>query len=98
MLRDPIEFGKLTIARASRSARGIAHSISAARKSQLEISAANVDEAFANFTPAANESKPADWQSATRTLIADIAVQLETLDAQRRQLARLLDSADAATR
>jgi hypothetical protein len=93
MQREPIEFGTMSVRRAKRPAAGFHHP----HKSAEPISAVPVlDEAFAIYTSATSkESTPKNWQSATRHLIADIATQLETLDAQRRQLARLLESVEA---
>jgi hypothetical protein len=93
MRREPIEFGKMSVRRAKRPAAGFHHP----HKSPDPISAAPaLDEAFANYTSGtSSEPTPKNWQSATRHLIADIATQLETLDAQRRQLERLLESVEA---
>jgi predicted lipoprotein len=85
--------------RTKRRPAGFAHSNHGARKSATEISAATVlDEAFANYSDSApDQPVPNDWRSATRDLIADITAQLETLDSQRRQLARLLKSVETDT-
>jgi hypothetical protein len=93
MRREPIEFGSMSVRRAKRPAAGFHHP----HKSADPISAAPaLDEAFANYASATSkESTPKNWQSATRNLIADIATQLETLDTQRRQLSRLLESVEA---
>ena len=65
-----------------------------------------LDAAFADFTrvdggspskAVTNKSAPQNWPTMTQALIADIATQLETLDSQRRQLARLLESVDTDT-
>ncbi len=101
MQREPIQFGAVTAARAKRSAVGFSQSIRGARESASNKSTTIVlDEAFADYsrvdagTPS-NEvpatSIPNNWQSVSRDLIADIAAQLETLDSQRRRLARLLE-------
>ena len=93
MRREPIEFGTMSARRARRPAAGHHHP----HKLADAISPAPaLDEAFADFTNAApNQAAPKHWRSATRELIADITTQLETLDAQRRQLARLLETVEA---
>src|SRR5262245_60855374 len=93
MRREPIEFGNMSVRRARRPAAGFHYP----HKPADPISAAPaLDEAFANYTEAASKQPtPKNWQCATRDLIADIATQLETLDAQRRQLSRLLQSVEA---
>lgn len=98
MLRNPIQYGNLKSARAKRRTCDIAHSLTAARKAQTNVADTTVlDEAFANFTGEA-AAQPADWRTATREIIAEIAIQLDTLDSQRRQLARLLEAAEATNR
>jgi hypothetical protein len=101
MQREPIQFGAMNASRAKRSAAGsvLSHG---ARKSSRNMSAATVlDEAFADYSridagSSTNElivtSVPTDRRAATRELIADISTQLKTLDIQRRQLARLLET------
>ena len=87
MRPDPIE---ITTARPTKRIRsGIATRVSVASNATTQQPAAVVDEAFAEYAHAV-----------TRNLVADIAAQLRTLDKQREQLARLLDSAEigAATK
>jgi hypothetical protein len=100
MQREPIQFGTVAASRARRSAAGFTQPIRSALKTTNDTNAAIVrDEAFADFArvDATNESAPKTKPSMTPALIADIATQLEALDAQRRQLARLLESVDTST-
>src|SRR5262245_23819096 len=107
MQAEPIQFGAVTAVRARRSAAGCSQPIRTARKSAPDTTTAVVlDAAFADFvrvdagspaTPARNKSVPSNWPSMTQALIADIATQLEALEGQRRQLARLLDAVDTNT-
>ena|SRR6478672_9731717 len=97
MQREPIQFGTMAASRAKRSAAGFSQPLRIALKSASAPKRASaLDEAFADFTreDAADRSAPQNRPSMTQTLIADIATQLEALDNQRRQLARLLDSVD----
>jgi hypothetical protein len=100
MQNEPIQFGTVAASRAKRSAAGFSQPIRSARKSTSDMKAASVlDEAFADFTrvDAASNSVSQTRPSMTQALIADIATQLEALDTQRRQLARLLESVDTST-
>ena len=100
----PIQFGAVAASRAKRSAAGFTQPIRSARKAASDMKTASVlDEAFADFIRVdagsppkvvTTKSVPPNWPSMTQALIADIATQLETLDSQRRQLARLLESVD----
>ena len=92
MQREPMEFGTM---RASRSNRRIAGS----RPQLNDTSAAAVrDEAFAEFSRIdagqTSAATPPTTRSLSRDLMADIASQLEALDRQRRQLARLLEGVE----
>lgn len=101
MQSEPKQFGAVTASRAKRSAAGFTQPVRSAHKTASDTKTAIVrDEAFAAFTRvdagspanvAINKSAPQNWPSITQALIADIATQLETLDSQRRQLARLLE-------
>lgn len=101
MQHEPIEFGAMKASRATRRATGFKKS-SQNRLTTMDETATPVvrDEAFAEYTPAAagntvtDRTSSADWRFVTRELIADISAQLETLDRQRRQLARLLESVE----
>jgi hypothetical protein len=98
MQREPIQFGTVAASRARRSAAGFTLPTRSALKTTSDTNAAIVrDEAFADFSrvDAVNESVPRTKPSMTQALIADIAKQLEALDTQRRQLARLLESVDS---
>jgi hypothetical protein len=100
MQREPIQFGTTAASRARRSTAGFMQPIRTTLKTSSDTNAATVrDEAFADFTriDAANEPVAPKTPSMTQALIADIATQLEALDLQRRQLARLLESVDAST-
>jgi hypothetical protein len=107
MQGEPIQFGTVAASRAKRSAAGFTQPIRSARKSTSETKAVSVlDEAFADFIRVDAGSstdltidKPVQQSrpSMTQALIADIATQLEALDTQRRQLARLLESVDTST-
>jgi hypothetical protein len=107
MQAEPIQFGAVKGFRAKRSAAGFSQPIRSARKPAGDKTTAVVlDAAFADFvrvdagTPsiaAGNKSVPPNWPSMTQALIADIATQLESLEGQRRQLARLLNSVDTNT-
>jgi hypothetical protein len=105
MQNEPIQFGAVAASRAKRSAAGFTQPVRSARNTSSDTKTASVrDEAFAEFTridagspPAAARQKPApqNWPSMTQALISDIATQLEALESQRRQLARLLDGVNA---
>jgi hypothetical protein len=107
MQGEPIQFGTVTASRAKRSAAGFTLAIRSGAKAASEMKTASVlDAAFADFTrvDAASPSRavtnklvPQNWPTMTQALISDIATQLETLDSQRRQLARLLESVDTNT-
>jgi hypothetical protein len=101
MQSEPIHFGAVSASRAKRSGAGFAHVIRNTHKPANTESI--LDEAFADFTradaesplsAAANKTVSINRPSMTQALIADIATQLEALDSQRRQLARLLESVD----
>jgi len=103
MQSEPIHFGTDTASRAKRSGAGFTQPIRSARKLSINKSDSVLDEAFAGFTRVdagsapiadANKSAPQHLPSMTQALIANIATQLETLDTQRRQLARLLETVD----
>lgn len=99
MQREPIQFGTVAASRARRSAAGFTQPIRSALKTTSDTNAVVVrDEAFADFTrvDAAGESVAQKKPSMTQALIADIVTQLEALDTQRRQLARLLESVDTS--
>jgi hypothetical protein len=103
MQSEPIHFDTMTMARANRTATGPSLGRST-RKLLADLSIAKVlDAAFADYTRVdagspASESRaaqsPTRLQTATRELIADISIQLATLDQQRRQLVHLLESAE----
>jgi hypothetical protein len=98
MQREPIQFGTVAASRAKRSAAGFSQPLRCVLKSASDVKSASVlDEAFADFTriDAAEKFASQNRPSVTQVLIADIATQLEALDTQRRQLARLLESVDA---
>jgi hypothetical protein len=104
MQGEPIQFGAVAASRAKRSAAGFTQPIRSARKIASDRKTAVVlDEAFADFTRvdagspsniATHKSVQQNWPSMTQALIANIATQLEALDSQRRQLARLLEGVD----
>jgi hypothetical protein len=106
MQTEPIQFDAVSSTRAKRSAAEVALGYRM-QKSPGNLSAAIVlDEAFADYSridagtsthESAATSGPTTWRAATRELIADISTQLKTLDSQRRQLARLLQSVDTNT-
>jgi hypothetical protein len=58
-----------------------------------------IDEAFAGYTrvdaPETGAEKVAPWRRTQHELVANIATQLEALERQRAQLARLLQNIDA---
>ena len=104
MQSEPIQFGTMTAARVKRAATGLmlGHT---ARKSSGAATVNVLDEAFADYTrvdagsPASESStieSTASLQTTTRELIADISAQLVTLDTQRRQLVRLLESVETS--
>ena len=106
MQTEPIQFGIVAVSRARRSAAGFALPVRSAHNAGSDTESTSVlDAAFADFTrvDAGSASKamqssptPQDLRSTTQALIADIATQLESLDSQRRQLARLLESVDSS--
>ena len=97
MRPDPIEFETARARRAKRPAAGFVASIHCPHKSAEAISPSPaLDEAFAHYSNATPvPPAPQNWQSATRALLTDITVQLESLDSQRRHLTRLLESVEA---
>lgn len=98
MQREPIQFGTVAAARAKRSAAGFSQPLHCRHKSLSNAQLASAfDAAFADYNRVDTAIKSASPQpkSPTQILIADIATQLEALDNQRRQLARLLESVDA---
>ncbi len=106
MQSEPIQFGSVNAARAKRSVAGFMTPVRSARRMACTENVASVlDAAFADFTridsgsPShiANKTVPNNSPALTQALIADIATQLEILDGQRRQLARLLESVDTGT-
>jgi hypothetical protein len=107
MQDELIQFGAVAASRAKRSAAGFMQPIRGTRNTAGDTKSASVqDAAFADFirvdagSPAMvdnTKSAPQNWPSMTQSLIADIATQLETLDSQRRRLARLLESVDTNT-
>jgi hypothetical protein len=99
MQREPIQFGTVAASRAKRSAAGFSQPLRSVLKPANDSKSESVlDEAFADFTrvDAAEKSASQNRPSMTQVLISDIATQLEALDTQRRQLARLLESVDAS--
>lgn len=106
MQREPIQFGTVAASRAKRSAAGFTQPARRSRKSMDNAETASVmDQVFADYSRAdagspASEpaaAAPANWRATTRELIADISAQLETLNSQRRQLARLLETVETNT-
>src|SRR5215212_10214793 len=105
MQGEPIEFRAVAASKARRSSAGFSQPIQGTCKRTSETKAVSVlDAAFADFIRvdagstvqgAGQKSAPQNWPSMTQALIADIATQLETLDSQRRQLARLLECVDS---
>jgi hypothetical protein len=103
---EPIQFGTVAASRAKRSAAGFTEPVRA-RKNDRDLKTASVlDEAFADFTRVDAAVPPRvggkmsvtpNSSSLTQALISGIAMQLETLDNQRHQLARLLESVDTST-
>jgi uncharacterized membrane protein len=85
--------------RAKRHSTGFAHSMHGARKSAADMLAVPVlDEAFAEYSDAKpNRDLSNDSRSVIEGLIADITAQLATLDSQRRQLARLLETVETGS-
>jgi hypothetical protein len=108
MLRDPIVFGAMSASRTMRHSLAVRTSTHQSMTPASDLAAADVlDEAFAEYSridagsaPSADATSDSpisnNWRLVTRHLIADIETQLETLDRQRRQLARLLEGADIA--
>jgi hypothetical protein len=86
MRPEPIEFVPVTPRRAKRDRVARSEHSHTFEKSATKQPAAVVDEAFAEYAHAV-----------TRDLVADIAAQLKTLDRQRAQLSRLLQSVDIDT-
>ena len=107
MQGEPIQFGTVAASRARHSAAGFTLPVRSARNTACDTETTSVlDAAFADFTrvdegssPKVAQSKtaPQNLRSTTQALIADIATQLESLDSQRRQLARLLETVDSST-
>ena len=107
MQGEPIQFGAVAASRAKRSAAGFTLPIRSVRNAASNTETTSIlDAAFADFTrvdaglpsnEAHSKSVPQDLRSTTQALIADIATQLESLDSQRRQLARLLETVDSST-
>jgi hypothetical protein len=107
MQGEPIQFGVVAASRAQRSAAGFTLPVRGVRKTAGSAETASVrDAAFADFSrvdagslssAASNKSLPQISATVTQSLIADIATQLEALDSQHRQLARLLESVDLKT-
>jgi hypothetical protein len=104
MQSEPFQFGTMTAARAKRAAAGFTF-VRSTRKSSDVCTATMLDEAFADYTRvdggmAARElsaiESQSNLQTTTRELIADISAQLATLDMQRRQLAKLLESVEGS--
>ena len=105
MQREPIQFGAVAASRAKRSAAGFTLPIRGAHKTASDTKIVSVlDAAFADFVRVDSGSRtstttskplPANSPTITQALIADIATQLESLDSQRRQLARLLDGVNS---
>jgi hypothetical protein len=105
MQREPIQLGAMGRALSKRTSAGAALS-DRTRELSREVSASTVlDEVFATYSRVvAGSSKNGSPATSivsdlrtTRELIADISLQLKTLDSQRRQLARLLQSVDTNT-
>jgi hypothetical protein len=105
MQREPIQFGAVAASRAKRSAAGFTLPIRGARKTASDTKTVSVlDAAFADFirvdagsptSMAISKPIPQNSPTITQALIADIATQLESLDSQRRQLARLLEGVNS---
>jgi hypothetical protein len=104
MQSEPIHFGAMTAARARRAAAGFTLGRSAHKSSDMST-ASVLDAAFADYNrvdagvaanPSSPTRSPASLQTATRQLIADISLQLATLDTQRRQLAQLLENVETS--
>jgi hypothetical protein len=105
MQREPIQFGAVAASRAKRSAAGFTLPIRGVRKNASDTKTVSVlDAAFADFiridagsrtSTAISKPVPANSRTITQSLIADIATQLESLDSQRRQLARLLEGVNS---
>jgi hypothetical protein len=98
---EPIQFGAVAASRAKRSAAGFTRPIRGTRKTASGTNTVSVlDAAFADFirvdagsrkSAATSKAVSENSPTITQTLIADIATHLESLDSQRRQLARLLE-------
>jgi hypothetical protein len=87
MRPDPIEFVPATTRRAQRRPVDFLKTARNLEQTATKQSGAEVvDEAFAEYAHAV-----------TRELVSDIAAQLKTLDRQRDQLSRLLQSVDVDT-
>ena len=105
MQNELIQFGAVTASRARRSAAGFSRPTRSARMMAHNAkSAPALDAAFADFTgidaeqaalAGCNSTPTTSTPALAATLIASITTQLEALDSQRRQLERLLGSADA---
>ncbi|HVT30017.1 MAG TPA: hypothetical protein VHE81_18510 [Lacipirellulaceae bacterium] len=97
MRTDPTEFGTVSAFRTKLRATSSGHQ--GARKPMGRGPAATVlDEAFADYSNSATDGLMAnDWRSVAQELIANITRQVQNLDIQRRQLARLLEDAENGT-
>jgi hypothetical protein len=105
MQREPIQFGAVAASRAKRSAAGFTLPIRGACKRASDTKTVCVlDAAFADFirvdagpqaSTAMSKSIARISPTITQALIADIATQLESLDSQRRHLARLLEGVNS---
>jgi hypothetical protein len=105
MQREPIQLGAMGLALSKRSAAGAALGHGTREFSREAPTSSVLDEVFATYSRvdagSSNNGLPATSIASdlrtTRELIADISLQLKTLDSQRRQLARLLQSVDTNT-
>src|SRR6188472_1081508 len=98
MQSDLIQFGAVAASQAKRSAVGFAQPIRSRRDT---ASTSVLDEVFADFTRvdagspsnmAINQSVQQKFPSLSQPLASSIATQLEAIDSQRCQLARLLET------
>jgi hypothetical protein len=102
MRPDTIEFGLTSVTRSERrSPRARVRDLAGQRESDV-LPPEVVDEALAGFEQVADSTREGgadttgDWRPIKKSLVANLAAQLESLDRQRDQLAQLLRNIDSA--
>jgi hypothetical protein len=100
MQGEVVQFDAMSTSRPKRPAAGVALGHRKGSLSGNSSSSTVLDEVFASYSrvdagssreESAAKLVPSDGRT-TRELIADISTQLKTLESQRRQLARLLET------